>query len=88
MMPAFGWNVLAWAMWGVFLLCFRYALERRRQECEQDAALQAIEASLEIANEPQLDVRPSMEAHHLLYAYLSVWVAWHGCRADTPLGSL
>jgi hypothetical protein len=28
---------------------FRYALERRRQESEQDAALQAIEASLEIA---------------------------------------
>jgi heme exporter protein C len=47
MMPAFGWNVLAWAMWGVFLVCFRYALERRRQQCEQDAALQAIEASLE-----------------------------------------
>jgi heme exporter protein C len=48
MRPAFGWNVLAWAMWGVFLVCFRYALERRRQACEQDAALQAIEASLEI----------------------------------------
>jgi heme exporter protein C len=47
MMPAFDWNLVAWAMWGVFLLCFRYALERRRQQCEQDAALQAIEASLE-----------------------------------------
>jgi heme exporter protein C len=34
-------------MWGVFLVGFRYALERRRQECEQNAALQAIEASLE-----------------------------------------
>jgi heme exporter protein C len=34
-------------MWGIFLLVFRYALERRRQESEQDAALEAIEASLE-----------------------------------------
>jgi heme exporter protein C len=49
MLPAFLWNVVAWAMWGIFLLCFRYALERRRQACEEDAALQAIEASLEIA---------------------------------------
>jgi heme exporter protein C len=49
MKPAFGWNVLAWAMWGIFILVLRYALERRRQESEQDAALQAIEASLEIA---------------------------------------
>jgi len=49
MMPAFDWNFLAWTMWGIFLLMFRYALERRRQESEQDAALQAIEASLEIA---------------------------------------
>jgi heme exporter protein C len=49
MRPAFGWNLLAWAVWGLFLLGMRYALERRRQEREQDAALQAIEASLEIA---------------------------------------
>jgi len=49
MRPAFWLNVLAWAMWGTFLVCFRYALERRRQEAEQEAALQAIEASLEIA---------------------------------------
>jgi heme exporter protein C len=49
MKPAFGWNVLAWAMWGVFLLIFRYALERRRQETEQEAALKAIEGSLEVA---------------------------------------
>jgi heme exporter protein C len=49
MLPAFGWNLLGWAMWGIFLVCFRYAVERRRQEAEQDAALQAIEASLEIA---------------------------------------
>jgi heme exporter protein C len=49
MMPAFVWNVLGWAMWGVFLLAFRYALERRRQETEQELALKAIEDSLEIA---------------------------------------
>jgi heme exporter protein C len=49
MKPAFGWNVLGWAMWGVLLLTFRYALERRRQEREQEAALKAIEGSLEIA---------------------------------------
>jgi heme exporter protein C len=49
MRPAFWLNVLGWAMWGIFLVCFRYAVERRRQEAEQDAALQAIEASLEIA---------------------------------------
>lgn len=49
MLPAFFWNVAGWAMWGIFLLCVRYALERRRQISEQEAALQAIEASLEIA---------------------------------------
>src|ERR1039458_2316823 len=49
MLPAFLWNLAAWAMWGIFLLCFRYALERRRQARDQDAALLAIEASLEMA---------------------------------------
>jgi heme exporter protein C len=49
MKPAFWMNVLAWAMWGIFLLVFRYVLERRRQQSEQEAALQAIEASLELA---------------------------------------
>ena len=49
MMPAFVWNVVGWAMWGVYLLLFRYALERRRQALEQTAALKTIEASLEIA---------------------------------------
>jgi heme exporter protein C len=49
MRPAFWMNVLAWAMWGIFILAFRYVLERRRQESEQDEALLAIEASLELA---------------------------------------
>ena len=49
MMPAFVWNIVGWAMWGVFLLVCRYALERRRQEREQEAALKSIEGTLEIA---------------------------------------
>jgi heme exporter protein C len=48
MLPAFFWNLAGWAVWGVFILIFRFALERRRQIAEQEAALQAIEASLEI----------------------------------------
>jgi heme exporter protein C len=46
--PAFLWNVAGWAMWGIFILCFRFALERRRQLTEQEEALRTIEASLEI----------------------------------------
>jgi heme exporter protein C len=49
MMPAFLWNVAAWAMWGIFIMVLRFLLERRRQKSEQEAALQAIEASLELA---------------------------------------
>lgn len=49
MLPAFLWNLAAWAMWGILLMAMRYALERRRQAREQEAALQAIEASLELA---------------------------------------
>jgi heme exporter protein C len=45
--PAWEANILAWAMWGLLLIAMRYALERRRQEREQDAALKAIEDSLE-----------------------------------------
>lgn len=43
MYPAFLWNILAWTMWGAFLLILRYALERRRQDNEQDAILRAID---------------------------------------------
>ncbi len=46
--PAVYWNLAGWAMWGAFLLVLRFALERRRQTAEQNAALQAIEASFEI----------------------------------------
>jgi heme exporter protein C len=31
MVPAVLWNMLAWAMWGAFILGLRYAVERRRQ---------------------------------------------------------
>jgi heme exporter protein C len=46
--PAVLWNMAGWAMWGTLILFFRFALERRRQLAEQEAALVAIEASLEI----------------------------------------
>jgi heme exporter protein C len=48
MLPAFFWNLAGWAVWGILILIFRFALERRRQIADQEAALQAIEASLEI----------------------------------------
>jgi len=34
-------------MWGIFLIGLRFAIERRRQIADQEAALQALEASLE-----------------------------------------
>jgi heme exporter protein C len=46
--PAVLWNMAGWLMWGVFIMIFRFALERRRQLAEQEAALHAIEASMEI----------------------------------------
>lgn len=48
MLPAFIWNIIGWGIWGICILFFRFALERRRQLAEQEAALHAIEASLEI----------------------------------------
>jgi heme exporter protein C len=47
MWVAFGWNVLAWAMWGIFILILRYQLERRRQHAEMEATLESLEASLD-----------------------------------------
>jgi heme exporter protein C len=46
--PAVWWNLAGWGMWGLLLLALRYSLERRRQRAEQEAALEAIEASLEL----------------------------------------
>ena len=50
MRPAFYTNLLAWFMWGMVILAFRYALERRRQKIEQDEALAEMEASLHLPN--------------------------------------
>jgi heme exporter protein C len=47
MYPAFLWNVLAWLMWGVGILAFRIALERRRQRIDEAAGLRALEGDLE-----------------------------------------
>jgi heme exporter protein C len=46
--PAVWWNLAGWGMWGLLLLVLRFGLERRRQRAEQEAALEAIEASLEL----------------------------------------
>ncbi len=48
MLGAIFWNLAGWAMWGIFICGFRYAIERRRQLAEQDAALNALEASMEL----------------------------------------
>ena len=48
MWPAVWWNLAGWFAWGVLLVGFRYALERRRQAVDQRTALEA--TSLEPAN--------------------------------------
>ncbi len=45
MMPAFLWNFLGWSMWGVFLVCLRYGLERMRQARARSMALEAVEGN-------------------------------------------
>ena len=55
MLPALGWNFLAFAMWGVLLLGWRYALERRRQR--QAAA----EALAFLSNDPLPDSRAAVQ---------------------------
>ena len=46
--PGILWNLAGWALWGSLVMAVRYALERRRQRIQEEAALEAIEASLEI----------------------------------------
>ena len=46
--PAVFWSVAGWLMWGILIIGVRFALERRRQQAEQDAALESLEASLEL----------------------------------------
>jgi heme exporter protein C len=47
MLPAFGLNVLAWLMWGVFILGFRIAVEKRKQRLHRAATLLALEIELD-----------------------------------------
>jgi heme exporter protein C len=47
MWAAVWWNLAAWLAWGLMVMSFRYAIERRRQLREQDEALRALEATLE-----------------------------------------
>jgi heme exporter protein C len=46
MLTAFGWNVLAWAAWGLLLLSLRYAVERRQQKIAAQEAQEALDANL------------------------------------------
>lgn len=64
MRPAFGWNVLAWAMWGIFILAVRFVLERRRQRLEQETALRSLEAFMGPSNLPPASGSPSGSSHH------------------------
>ncbi len=50
MYPAFLWNILAWLMWGVFILAFRISVEKREQRREQAAALRSLEGDLDNFN--------------------------------------
>jgi heme exporter protein C len=50
MWPAVWWNLAGWCAWGILLCGIRYRLEKHRQKLEQDAALHALEANLEITN--------------------------------------
>jgi heme exporter protein C len=42
MLAAFGWNVLAWAVWGLLVLTIRVYIERRQQKIECAAAQAAL----------------------------------------------
>jgi len=44
MLPAFGWNMLAWFAWGVFILILRFVIERRQQGIAAAEAQAALEA--------------------------------------------
>lgn len=50
MYPAFLWNILAWLMWGIFILAFRISVEKRQQREEQSAALRSLEGDLDNFN--------------------------------------
>lgn len=45
MLHAFGWNVLAWAAWGIFVLILRYYTERKHQLNAEAEAKEALAAT-------------------------------------------
>jgi heme exporter protein C len=44
MKAVLGWNMLAWMVWGIFILLLRYQVERKQQEIDQAEAQQALDA--------------------------------------------
>jgi heme exporter protein C len=44
------WNFAAWLAWGLLIMGLRYGIERRRQFVEQQAALRALDATLEVTH--------------------------------------
>ena len=65
-------------MWGIFLLALRYALERRRQASEQEAALRPSKPPGDGEMKLSWMFGSSLAQHHLLYAYVSVWLIQGG----------
>ena len=45
MYPAFLWNVAAWSLWAVLMMCIRYRVERERQAADDRLAAELIEAT-------------------------------------------
>jgi len=46
MLAAFGWNMLAWFAWGIFVLILRYNVERKHQQYAEQEAEEALAANL------------------------------------------
>jgi heme exporter protein C len=47
MWPALLWNMAAWMAWGILIVGYRYAVERRRQKLEQSIALNELDPTLQ-----------------------------------------
>jgi len=45
MLGPFIWNMLAWMMWGVFILILRYNVERKHQQYATEEAEEALAAN-------------------------------------------
>ncbi|MGO9435382.1 MAG: cytochrome c biogenesis protein CcsA [Terracidiphilus sp.] len=46
MVGPFLWNMLAWMMWGIFVLILRYNVERKHQQYEAEEAEEALAANI------------------------------------------